>query len=166
MASDSGITQPESDGPSRRTVLRTAAVSGVVVAGLGLAACGGDDEPSDSAGAGTNTGAAPQTSGDPSTDTGGGSAEALAETTEIEVGSGKFVGDMVIVQPADGDFKAFSTTCTHQGCKVNKVQNGVIVCPCHGSTFSVEDGSVQKGPATAPLEAVDVKVDGTSIVRG
>jgi nitrite reductase/ring-hydroxylating ferredoxin subunit/uncharacterized membrane protein len=33
-----------------------------------------------------------------------------------------------------------------------------ITCPWHGSTFSLEDGSVRSGPATAPQHAFDVRV--------
>jgi len=33
-----------------------------------------------------------------------------------------------------------------------------ITCPWHGSTFSLEDGSVRNGPATAPQHAFDVRV--------
>jgi nitrite reductase/ring-hydroxylating ferredoxin subunit len=41
-----------------------------------------------------------------------------------------------------------------------------ITCPWHGSTFSLEDGSVRRGPATAPVHAFDVRVDsGRVMVR-
>ena len=55
--------------------------------------------------------------------------------------------DVVVTQPTAGEFKAFSATCTHQGCKVKSVADGVIVCPCHGSKFAIADGSVAAGPA-------------------
>ncbi len=32
-----------------------------------------------------------------------------------------------------------------------------IHCDCHGSQFSVSDGSVVKGPATEPLKESNVK---------
>lgn len=35
-----------------------------------------------------------------------------------------------------------------------------IVCPCHGSRFSLSDGSVVKGPARMPLPAYEVTPDG------
>jgi Rieske Fe-S protein len=48
---------------------------------------------------------------------------------------------------------------------VNKVDGGVISCPCHGSTFSIEDGSPTGGPATKALAETKVKVDGKNIVK-
>jgi Rieske Fe-S protein len=69
----------------------------------------------------------------------------------------------VVTQPAAGTFKAFSATCTHQGCKVSEVAGGTVNCPCHGSRFAVADGSVAKGPAAKPLEARTITVQGDSI---
>lgn len=41
-----------------------------------------------------------------------------------------------------------------------------ITCPWHGSAFSLEDGSVRRGPATAPVHAFDVRVEsGRVMVR-
>jgi Rieske Fe-S protein len=54
---------------------------------------------------------------------------------------------------------------THQGCTVSTVSDGTINCPCHGSKFSITNGSVVGGPAPSPLAAVSIKVHGTSIVR-
>ena len=44
----------------------------------------------------------------------------------------------------------FDLTCPHAGCKVEKKGNE-YVCPCHGSRFSVSDGSLLEGPATKGL---------------
>ena len=71
------------------------------------------------------------------------------------------VGEVVVTQPDEGTFKAFSAICPHQGCSVGSVADDVITCPCHGSTFSIADGSVQGGPARGPLTAVPVTVSGT-----
>ncbi|MBM4569045.1 Rieske 2Fe-2S domain-containing protein [Rhodococcus hoagii] len=59
---------------------------------------------------------------------------------------------VVVTQPESGVFKAFSAARTHQGCVVMGVRNGAIECPCHGSRFSVNDGSAVRGPAQRPLE--------------
>ncbi|WP_129360900.1 MULTISPECIES: Rieske (2Fe-2S) protein [Micrococcaceae] len=64
----------------------------------------------------------------------------------------------MVAQPTKGVFKAFSSSCTHQGCSLN-VQNKAISCPCHSSQFSIQDGSVQGGPAPKPLPEYTVKVE-------
>ena len=70
---------------------------------------------------------------------------------------------VVVTQPTAGEFKAFSSKCTHQGCAVTGIAKGVITCPCHQSEFSVSDGSVKKGPATQALPAEKITVSGDSI---
>jgi nitrite reductase/ring-hydroxylating ferredoxin subunit len=89
----------------------------------------------------------------------------IAKTSDIPVGSGVIVGEVVVTQAAAGEFKGFSSTCTHAGCTVNEVADGTINCPCHGSKFNL-DGSVAAGPATTPLESKAVTVRGDSIVLG
>jgi len=153
---------------SRRTV------TGLATAGLSLpilAACSGDDPEtaSDPSGSASSGGTTPSDATTPSTgqsSSGGGSADALASTSDIEVGGGAIFADeqVVVTQPSEGEFKAFSSTCTHQGCQVESVSDGTIHCPCHGSSFSIEDGSVQGGPASSALEEVSISVEGDSIV--
>jgi Rieske Fe-S protein len=89
----------------------------------------------------------------------------LAATADVPVGGGVVVvdRDVVITQPAAGEFRAFSATCTHQGCAVREVADGTINCPCHGSRFAVEDGSVVAGPASSPLPERAIQVEGDSI---
>jgi Rieske Fe-S protein len=96
---------------------------------------------------------------------GGGKPKALADTADIPEGGGKIFKNqnVVVTQPAAGEFKAFSATCTHQGCAVASVSNGTINCPCHGSKFSIQDGSVANGPAGEPLEEKQITVDGEKI---
>ena len=74
--------------------------------------------------------------------------------------------NIVITQPQTGSFRAFTAICTHQGCIVSSVSNGTINCPCHGSKYSIKDGSVVHGPAPSPLAAIAIKVEGTSIFQG
>ncbi|WP_210586357.1 Rieske (2Fe-2S) protein [Streptomyces sp. GESEQ-35] len=89
----------------------------------------------------------------------------LAKTSAIPVGGGTIFKDekVVVTQPKEGDFKAFSNICTHQQCPVASVSGGTINCTCHGSKFSIEDGSVQNPPATKPLPEKQITVDGNSI---
>ncbi|MEU5254582.1 Rieske (2Fe-2S) protein [Streptomyces longwoodensis] len=103
--------------------------------------------------------------GTPSAGTSGG--RELAKTSDIPVGGGKVFADrkVVVTQPAQGEFKAFSAICTHQGCTVATVAGGTINCPCHGSQFRITDGSVARGPASTPLPAERITVQGDSIER-
>jgi Rieske Fe-S protein len=116
-----------------------------------------------SAAAGGSAGAAGGSSGAAAS----GAAVVLARTAEIPVGGGKILADkkIVITEPQSGTFKAFTAVCTHQGCIVNSVSGGTINCPCHGSKFSIANGSVVNGPAPSPLAPVNIEVQGTSIVQ-
>ncbi|MGW3253880.1 Rieske (2Fe-2S) protein [Streptomyces fungicidicus] len=149
-------------GPARRTVVAAAGAAGLAVA---LTACGGsdDDSPDSSADSGS-TGGSSDGGGTSGGDAGGG-GNALASTADIPEGGGKVFADrkVVVTQPTAGEFKAFSATCTHQGCAVKSIADGVINCPCHNSNFSITDGSVKSGPATKPLPAVEITVSGDSI---
>lgn len=163
----SRVTDLTSRATSRRTVLVAAAAL--------TAGCGSDD-----GGDGGTTTGAPATPGDsasptppsgtsasatPSASAGTPSGRALAKTADIPVGGGTvFRAEKVVVtQPTAGEFKAFSAVCTHQGCLVNKVADGTIDCPCHGSKFSVTDAAVVAGPAPRPLPAEQITVSGDSI---
>lgn len=90
----------------------------------------------------------------------------IAKAADIPVGGGKvYGGDKVVVtQPSKGAFKAFTAVCTHQGCTVGGVSNGLIKCDCHGSAFEIADGSVRRGPADRPLKEYPVQVKGGGIV--
>lgn len=152
---------------SRRALLIGAGGVGATVA---LAACGtGDDDTlgngATNAPAGGDSTNGTETGG---TETGGtdtGSGGAGLSTSEVPVGGGVILADQgaVVTQPAEGEFKAFSNICTHQGCPVANLDGGTINCTCHFSSFSIEDGSVVSGPAPSPLEEKTVTVDGDSL---
>jgi Rieske Fe-S protein len=144
------------------TVSRRQALTGAAVTGVGLpllAACGTGGTGTDSTG--SSSGA-----------NGGGPAKkpgtTLVAVSDVPVGGGVILADqgIVVTQPTQGVFKGFSSTCTHAGCQVANVDGGEIICPCHGSEFSISDGSVDGGPAPSPLQSVTVKVKGDQVVAG
>ena len=136
-------TRPHTPDLDRRTVLRGLALTGAAGASL-LAGCGGSDSGQEA----------------------GSGGRPIAKTGDIPVGGGTvFAGEEVVVtQPKAGEFMAFSAICTHQACPLDEVADGSIVCPCHGSRFAIEDASVQKRPATDPLEQRSVTIEGDQVV--
>ena len=129
---------------SRRIVFQGLGALGVAVA---LAGCGGD-------GGGGGSDEAPE------------AGATLATVAEVPVGGGIILADegIVITQPTEGEFKGFTSVCTHQGNTVTSVADGVIECSFHGSSFSAETGEVEGGPAPSPLAEVAIRVDGDQIV--
>lgn len=138
---------------TRRTVLLATGATGAAAL---VTACGGGGDDSGS------TSTQPPTGGDA---TSGPAGQVLANIDEIPVGGGKIFKDeeVVVTQPEQGQFKAFSAICTHQRCLVSTVSDGTINCPCHGSKFKIADGAVAHGPATRPLPAEKITVEGNSV---
>ncbi|OQD54444.1 iron-sulfur protein [Streptomyces phaeoluteigriseus] len=126
---------------SRRTVLLATGAAALAVG------CGDQDD-----------------GGDPGTSSSSPGQE-LAKTADIPVGGGKIFKDekLVVTQPTQGDFKAFSAICTHQRCVVATVADGTVNCACHRSSFDIADGAVTGGPATEPLPARRITVKGDAI---
>jgi Rieske Fe-S protein len=144
---------------TRRTVLLATGATGAVAL---VAACGGGGDDNGSAATSSPTGqetAGGETAGQET------AGRDLAATDEIPVGGGKIFKEeeVVVTQPEQGRFKAFSAICTHQRCTVASVSDGTINCVCHGSKFDIADGSVAHGPATRPLPAEKITVEGNSV---
>ena len=147
----------------RRKVL---AAGGVVAVGGVLVACGGSESAAPSEDVTQEEAAVAEEVGEAEVqaDTG----EQLAAVSEVPVEGGVVISEppVVVVQPTDGDIKAFSAVCPHQGCLVASVEANEILCPCHGSLFSAEDGAVLAGPASSGLPAVAVRVQGDAVYLG
>ncbi|HVH95193.1 MAG TPA: Rieske (2Fe-2S) protein [Nocardioidaceae bacterium] len=147
---------------TRRTMLRGATVGGIALPLL--AACGGGDT-SSSASGDSSSESDPSPSSTASAGDGGGAAGISVSASDVPVGGGTVLekDKVVVVQPTKGAFKAYTAVCTHQGCTVGKVEGGQIICPCHGSHFSIKDGNPVAGPAQKPLAAKTVTVKGSEI---
>ncbi|MFW0108025.1 Rieske (2Fe-2S) protein [Rothia sp. P7181] len=126
-------------GMNRRTVLGGLSVGS---AGLALSGCSQED-------------AQPQVAEGPQKPTD------MAAVSDVPLGGAyKATAEgitVMLTQPKEGVFKAFSSACTHQGCQLN-VQTTIIACPCHASHFSIKDGSVTGGPAPTPLPEYKTEV--------
>ena len=159
------MTGPDAPTSSRRAVLAGAGAA-CVAALSGCTAYNANNGGLAGAPPAPNSPAA--STGSSGTGTGAGNApDVLASTSDVPVGGGKILADkkIVITQPHAGTFDAFTAVCTHQGCIVSTVSGGTINCPCHGSKFSIVNGSVVNGPASSPLAPVSITVQGTSIIQ-
>ena len=70
-----------------------------------------------------------------------------------------------------GGFVAYSKVCTHAGCPVGlyRASQGVLICPCHQSTFDVMRGArahVRAGRAALPQLPIRLEADGTFTALG
>ena len=142
---------------SRRSLVRG---SVAVLAGgvIGFVLARGSDAVQDA----STTSAANAYGPDPVTD----AARPIARLADVPDGGGLVLGDEHVVLTRSGDqVVGLSATCTHQGCTVDSVANGVVSCPCHGSTFDAANGEVVTGPATRPLDVVDVEVRDGAVYR-
>ena len=135
------IKSPKSG--SRRDLFRSVGL--IALGGAGVAALGACSGPGGASSAASS--AAPIT----------------VAKSDVPSGSGVIKGAFVVTQPTSGDYKAFSSTCTHQGCPVSQIQGETIMCNCHGSEFSIKDGSVLRGPADKPLAGAEVTADGDQL---
>jgi Rieske Fe-S protein len=135
---------------SRRSLLGGALVTAVAgVVGYVVAA--------NSSAAHTSKGATAANAYGPSSSGGG---HRLADVAQVPLGGGIVLATpkIVLSRSQAGDVHGFSAVCTHQGCIVSSVQNGQIICPCHGSRFDAQTGAVTSGPANTPLPPVAVTV--------
>ena len=166
----------ETSATTRRTILRAAGLLGLT--GAGAAALGACAEASSGSPSATPAAAetsaptsptAAATSSKPSASTAKAPEGPSVATSKVPVGGGVILenANYVVTQPSKGKYKAFSKICTHQGCPVASVANGVIHCNCHGSEYSIKDGSVTNPPAPKPLaEAKTAVFEGKIYVTG
>lgn len=136
--------------PGRRAVVVAVGAAGAAAA---LSACGASGTSDGGGGSGGSGGS------------GAKSGTVLGSTGDVPEGGGKVFAEqgVVVTQPTAGQFKAFSATCTHQGCAVSGVTDGAITCPCHQSTFDPATGEPTGGPATVALPSKRITVADGSI---
>jgi nitrite reductase/ring-hydroxylating ferredoxin subunit len=78
----------------------------------------------------------------------------------------RLVGEVPVVAiRADGRVHALADRCSHMSGPLSDgdLADGCLSCPWHGSAFRVADGSVARGPATAPQPSFKVREVGGAI---
>lgn len=70
---------------------------------------------------------------------------------------------VILIRLQDGQFKAFSATCTHLSCIVRyRSDLNQIWCACHNGRFDLAGRNVA-GPPPRPLEEFDVRLEGEDV---
>jgi nitrite reductase/ring-hydroxylating ferredoxin subunit len=90
--------------------------------------------------------------------------------TAAELSEGKPVRHMlgevpVVAIRSGGAVHVLAERCSHMSGPLSggELADGCLTCPWHGSVFRVADGSVVRGPATAPQPAFQVREVGGAI---
>jgi Rieske Fe-S protein len=167
-ANEAGVAPGSGSAASATAMPSTGASSGGAMSGGGMAGgtgsagLGSSGSGSTSMGSTGSKGAKARTHRTGTAATG----KVLADASEIPVGGGRiFTADKVVVtQPVRGKYLAFSAVCTHVGCILDRVANGVIGCPCHGGEFKITTGAVVAGPPPTPLARKRIKIVSGQVV--
>ncbi|HMD92147.1 MAG TPA: Rieske (2Fe-2S) protein [Trebonia sp.] len=78
----------------------------------------------------------------------------------------RMLGDVPVVVIRDGQrIHALADRCSHLSGPLSdgSYRDGCLSCPWHGSTFRVADGTIARGPATAPAPVFRTRVTGATI---
>jgi nitrite reductase/ring-hydroxylating ferredoxin subunit/uncharacterized membrane protein len=92
---------------------------------------------------------------------------AEAELEDRKLTAARSNGVRVLLVREGNRLYALADRCSHRGCALHEgeLHDGTVTCICHGSTFGL-DGSIVRGPATAPQPSFDVRINyGTVQVR-
>ena len=83
------------------------------------------------------------------------------EFEEGKLTSAQAHGVTVLLVRNEGRLYGLIDRCSHRGCPLHEgeLKDDAVICPCHGSTFRLDDGAIVKGPATAPQPALQVRVE-------
>ena len=82
------------------------------------------------------------------------------QVTRVVVGK-----EPVCLGNVEGEFLAIDDICSHEYVELHEgwLEGDEVECPQHGSKFSMRTGAVRGLPATKPVPAYRVKVDGDDI---
>lgn len=85
-----------------------------------------------------------------------------ADITEGSLTRVSAKGVPVLLTKRNGRLHAISAVCTHAGGPLDEGEldgEGCVTCPWHGSRFRLDDGAVERGPASVAQPRWDVRVD-------
>lgn len=92
----------------------------------------------------------------------------VGRTADVPSGKAKLVevdGKKIALFNLGGHFYALDDTCTHRGGPLSQgaFDAQSVTCPWHGSKFDLKTGKVVHPPATRPVTAYRVVVEGDRV---
>ncbi len=93
----------------------------------------------------------------------------VARASEMAPGEMKLVevdGDEVVIANVDGEYFAFSNTCTHEGGPLveGELDGDIVTCPWHSTPFNVRTGEALEGGVTDdPVSVYQVRLEGDDL---
>ncbi len=92
----------------------------------------------------------------------------LADVAQIPNGSSKSFqvsGHDILICHTKNEFFAVENKCSHAMAKLEggRLRAYRLICPLHGASFDVQDGSVMGKPATAPIRVYPLRLVGSRI---
>jgi nitrite reductase/ring-hydroxylating ferredoxin subunit len=93
----------------------------------------------------------------------------VLDNAELSAGHPQLVqaggNDVMLYRPTGGSILALANRCSHAGGPLNEgsFEDGRVTCPWHASVFNLADGSLARGPATAPQPCYEARVRGGKI---
>ena len=92
----------------------------------------------------------------------------LCRADEVPVGEARrfVVNDVpVALFHLPGGFYAIADTCSHEEASLSEgfIEDEIVECPRHGAQFDIETGQNRSLPATRPVAAYRVAVEGDDI---
>jgi 3-phenylpropionate/trans-cinnamate dioxygenase ferredoxin component len=95
--------------------------------------------------------------------------EKVAQLSQLPSGSLKPVttasGAEVCLVNLDGEVYALGDVCSHAHCSISDgdIEDGSVICPCHGGGFDVKTGQVTFPPPMIGVAVYQVRVEGDDI---
>ena len=87
------------------------------------------------------------------------------QVPENKVSCFELDGQSIAVSQVKEKFYAVANKCSHANKTFDngKMRGYKLICPMHGATFDIRDGSVLSLPAKKPIRSYSLKVEGDEI---
>jgi glycine betaine catabolism B len=97
-------------------------------------------------------------------------AEWVTVARAEEIGENEMIaatvdGVELLVANVGGEYRSIGDVCTHEQCSLadGEIEEGTVVCACHGSVFDLKTGEVLEPPAQEGEPVYEVRVEGDEV---